>query len=291
MKFPLPEIRHNQTGFATLARLYFSTQECFLEDIEIDMRSTSWFDADMCAAFGAILYRLESNLNTVNLVNICPSVEEILSKNRFLNHYSRIGNTPDHWGTTIPYHRFNIGDGLYFLDYIVNEFSNQPELPKMSPGLFRKFCESIFEIFSNAAQHSDTELGVFSCGQFFPKRNELNFMVVDLGIGMREKVRRHLKSDITPEGAIEWATQERNTTRHSDIPGGLGLTLLREFISLNGGRIQIISDTGYWYREDRRAVAKRLDNPFPGTAVSITINTSDTNSYRLSSESQTDDIF
>lgn len=291
MKFPLPKIHHDQSGFATLARLYFSTRECFFEDIEIDMRSTSWFDADMCAAFGAILYRLESDLNTVSLTNIHPSVEEILLKNSFLSHYGWTDDTPDYWGTTIPYHRFNIEDDRYFFDYIVNGFSHQPELPKMSLGLFRKFCESVSEIFGNAAQHSDTELGIFSCGQFFPKRNELNFMVVDLGVGMREKVRRHLKSDITSEGAIEWATQERNTTRQNDIPGGLGLTLLREFISLNRGRIQIISDTGYWYWENHRTATKRLDNPFPGTVVSITINTSDTGSYRLSSESQTDDIF
>ena len=291
MKFSLPEIRHDQAGFATLARLYSSTQECFFEDIEIDMQSASWFDADMCAAFGAILYRLERDLNTVNLTNIHPSVEEILLKNSFLSHYGRTEDTPDYWGTTIPYHRFNIEDGRYFFDYIVNAFSHQPELPKMSPELFRKFCESVFEIFSNAVLHSDTELGIFSCGQFFPKRNELNFIVVDLGVGMRERVRRHLDRDITPEGAIEWATQERNTTKHSDIPGGLGLTLLREFISLNGGRIQIISDTGYWYWENRRTATKRLDNPFPGTVVSIAINTSDTSSYRLSSESQTDDIF
>lgn len=51
------------------------------------MQATDWLDADMCASFGAILYRLEENLNTVRLTNTRPVVRNILSKNGFLSHY------------------------------------------------------------------------------------------------------------------------------------------------------------------------------------------------------------
>ena len=47
------------------------------------MKETHWFDADMCAVFGAILYSLEKRLNTVSLIHISSSIEEILSKKRF----------------------------------------------------------------------------------------------------------------------------------------------------------------------------------------------------------------
>lgn len=89
MKVVLREIRHDREGFAALAKLHAQTEQCFFDDVEIDMRSTTWFDADMCAPFGAVLYRLGDQLNTINLIHICSNVEQILSKNGFLSHYGR----------------------------------------------------------------------------------------------------------------------------------------------------------------------------------------------------------
>ena len=77
------------------------------------MSTTSWFDADMCAAFGAILYSLSDNLNTVRLTNIKPKVENILSRNGFLSNYGR-EKIPDRYGTTIPYQRLDVKDDRYF---------------------------------------------------------------------------------------------------------------------------------------------------------------------------------
>ena len=108
---------------------------------------------------------------------------------------------------------------------------------------------------------------------------------------MRRNIRRYLGTNLAPEEAIEWATRESNTTKRENIPGGLGLKLLREFIDLNHGRLQIVSDAGYWRRRSQRTTTARLEHPFPGTVVSVEINTADQNSYGLSSELTTDDIF
>lgn len=105
------------------------------------------------------------------------------------------------------------------------------------------------------------------------------------------KICRYLGTDLAPEEAIEWATREYNTTKRDNIPGGLGLKLLREFIDLNEGYLQIVSDAGYWRRRSRRTTSMRLEHPFPGTVVSVEINTADQNSYSLSSEHTADDIF
>lgn len=290
MKLSLPEIHHDQAGFEALIRLHAQTKDCLFDDIDIDMGATTWFDADMCAAFGAILYRLGDNLNTVKLINIRPGVEGILSKNGFLSHYGR-EKIPDLWGTTIPYRRFDVKDDHYFADYIETELMHRSEMPVMSPGLLKKFRESIFEIFSNAVLHSRTEQGIFNCGQFFPARHQLDFSVTDLGIGIRQNVKENTGLDLAPEDAIAWATEGRNTTKRGQIPGGLGLKLLGEFIDLNGGRIQIVSDAGYWRREKDKTVAARLSQPFPGTVVSVEINTADTQSYALTSELSEADIF
>lgn len=290
MKFSLPEIRHDQAGFEALIHLHAQTKDCLFDDINIDMSGAAWFDADMCAAFGAILYRLGEELNTVRLMNVRPSVEKILSKNAFLSHYGR-EKIPDQWGTTIPYQRFDVKDDRYFADYIETELMHRSEMPAMLPGLLKKFRESIFEIFSNAVLHSRTEQGIFSCGQFFPARHQLDFSVADLGIGIRRNVQENTGIALPPEAAIAWATEGRNTTKRGQIPGGLGLKLLGEFIDLNGGRIQIVSDAGYWRRENRQTVTTRLSQPFPGTVVSVEINTADTQTYALTSELSEDDIF
>jgi hypothetical protein len=290
LKIRLPEIRHNQEGFETLVRLRSKTKGCLFDDIEIDMTWTSWFDADMCAPFGAILYKLSDNMNTVKLVNAPNAITRILSKNGFLSHYGG-DKLPDTWGTTIPYRRFEAKDDRYFASYIEEEFIRRSEMPRMSVGLAKKFRESVFEIFSNAVIHSQTKLGIFSCGQYFPKRDRLDFAVADLGIGIRRNVMRNAGLNLRADEAIAWATAERNTTKRGRIPGGLGLKLLKEFITLNRGRIQIVSDSGYWALEQGEAISKELKYSFPGTVVSIEIDTADKRSYKLSSEISEKDIF
>jgi hypothetical protein len=138
LKFDLPDIRHNKNGFETLVFLYKQFIGCFFETIEIDLKNTTWFDAHMCAAFGAILYRLSVNVNTIKMINMRPQIEEILAKNGFLSHYGR-EKIPDRWGTTIPYHRFNIKDDRYFAEYVERELMSRAEVPKMSQSLQKKF--------------------------------------------------------------------------------------------------------------------------------------------------------
>ena len=75
------------------------------------------------------------------------------------------------------------------------------------------------------------------------------------------------------------------------ISGGIGLSLLTEFIKFNKGKFQIISGDGI-YEVGEKEKAGFLDFPFPGTIVNMEFRTDDSNSYRLSSESDnTDDIF
>ncbi|MHB1162791.1 MAG: ATP-binding protein, partial [Chloroflexota bacterium] len=290
LRLPIPSIRHDLTGFQALAQLNAQAGDVFFEDIDITMADVRWFDADMSAPFGAILHRLGDNLNTVRLLDMHRQVETILSKNSFLATFGR-DKLPDTWGTTVHYQRFDPQDGRYFAQYVQDKLVARSEIPRMSPGLLKRFRESVFEIFSNSVIHSQTKLGIFRCGQYYPEGNRLNFAVADLGIGIRNNIKLNLGIDLAPEQAIDWAAAARNTTKRGRIPGGLGLKLLRKFISLNGGRIQIVSDAGYWCQDNDTVSARHLRYPFPGTVVNIEINTSDTQSYVLSSETSPADIF
>ncbi|RKU30227.1 ATP-binding protein [Candidatus Poribacteria bacterium] len=290
MRVSLPKIDNDYEGYDALACFYSQTENLELDRIEVDMSETDWLSADMCAAFGAILHRLNTRLNKVNLLNIRENVMDILSRNGFLSHYG--GDLiPDEWQTTISYRRFDVKDDHFFANYIEEEFIQRSELPTMTHELLKKFRESIFEIFSNAVLHSQTELGIFCCGQLFPNQNRLVFTIADLGIGICKNINLKKGWKLTPTEAINWAIQEGNTTKSSNLPGGLGLILLCDFIDLNNGCLHIVSDAGYWERRCQRIITEELSKPFPGTIVSLEIDTSDTNTYGLNSELKPDDIF
>ena len=283
-------IGHNVESFIHFAALYDRTKEIIFDEIIIDMRETAWFAADMCAVFGAILHSLGNRLNKVSLINLNPAVEDVLSKNGFLSHYGG-AQIPDAWYTTISYKRFDVTDERHFANYIDSEFISRSEIPGMSDILFKRFRESVFEIYSNAVLHSQTDMGIFSCGQFFPSKARLVFTVVDLGIGIRTNINNYTDQELTAEEAIIWATEEGNSTKPDNLPGGLGLKLLRDFIDLNGGRIQIVSDMGFWQRRNKKVKSNLIEYPFPGTVVSVDINTADSNTYALETELNADDIF
>ncbi len=118
--------------------------------------------------------------------------------------------------------------------------------------------------------------------------------MADLGIGICQNIEDYTGFKFSPEEAIIWATKEFNSTKNSKlpgVPGGLGLKILCDFIDLNGGCIRIVSDAGYWRRRDSKIVTRPLNYPFPGTVVSVEINTADTSAYKLASELNPEDIF
>lgn len=283
MIISLPSIRHDKAGFESLVNLWTQTKQYSFSGISIDMSAVDWFDADMCAILGGILYRLTSNSNSINLINIHSEVESILLKNGFLSYYGH-AQIPDCWGTTIPYKRFNLEQQQHFAQYIDDKLMNRQELPVMSKGLKKKFEKSLHEIFSNADAHSQTQHGIHCCGQFFPRRNRINFSITDLGIGMRQNIKEKKGEDLSPEDAIKWATSGNKTTKTGNIPGGLGLKFICDFIKLNHGHLQIVSDAGYWRLDKFQEISGPLSHPFPGTVVCLEINTADTNSYLLSTE-------
>ena len=274
-----PRICRDQGGFAYLARLNARIQHCFLDTITVDMERTIWFDADMCAVLGAILHKASNNVNAVEIIRIQPDVEKALSRNGFLRSYGR-WQPSDRYGTTIAYRRFNRAEHQLFAQY-VDGFIQHQRIPKMSNRLLRALRRNVQEIFGNSALHSRSDLGVFSCGQFFRTKEWLAFAVADLGVGIQQNVKEHLRWEMTPEQAIDWAVRDNHTTRRDRVPGGMGLAILQQFIDWNGGCIQIVSDAGYWQRTKGRNVTANLGNPFPGTIVSIEINTADPKVYDL----------
>jgi hypothetical protein len=289
VKVAMSNLSNDLQGFAQLIGLYHQLKNAFLEDIHIDMSGVGWLAANMCAPLGAILHQVSSNVNTVSFTDIKPSVEAILRRNGFLSNYGH-PHLPNGFGTTVPYQRFETKDDRYFGRYISEHLIGK-RIPAMSLGLRKKFQESIFEIFSNAVLHSQTQLGIFSCGQYFRQKQRLDLSISDLGIGLRRNIEQKIGLKLSSEQAIEWALTAEHTTKTGPVPGGLGLKLLREFITMNQGRMQMVSDQGYWEAKGGQVVRQSFAAPFPGTVVNLEFNTADRNSYCLTDEIRPEDIF
>jgi hypothetical protein len=206
----------------------------------------------------------------------------------FLTYYGKKREV-DANHTTIKFQKLTPADGKYFKKYVIEELISRTELPKMSFALKERMVEAIYEIFINAQIHSETK-NIYTCGQFFPNKNKIEFTVVDTGIGFKDRINSRFNSDLNAEQSITWAVKDGHTTKKT-ISGGIGLALLKEFITKNKGKMQIVSDAGFYQYGVQGVVSGSFAGQFPGTIVNLQFCTDDENSYVLKNEIDINDIF
>ena len=289
MIFRLSTIHSDQSGFDHLGSFAEGTKELFGSRLELDFVRCGFFDANMAAPLAAILARIADRYNAIEIVNVPSGIERILRKNRFLTLYN-YEKLLDSNLTTIPFRRIQLTDAGRFEDYLGRHLRGKG-IPKMTEGLGKVFKQSVFEVFQNSVMHSESKLGIFACGQFFPQLQRLDFTLSDAGVGIRTNVRRVFEKNISSVDAIRWALVEGHTTKTGAQPGGVGLKFLKDFIAFNRGKIQIASRRGFYECVANEETFVRMDADFPGTVVNLEINTADTASYRLTSEISPDNIF
>ena len=284
---PIPRIKSNIEGFRGLAQIYEAASSS--SDKEICLQMPSWLDADMMAILGGIFVLLRAQGKKISIIwqqgLSADRVRLIALKNLFLKRmgYGEEKVAKDINKTTIQFQIFQPQQEKEFNDYVCQHFvPGKKGLFKMSDKVLKEFRRSIFELYSNASDHSSTQQGIFVCGQFFPGKKELVFMVADLGIGVAERIKESLGKNLSQEEALRWAFQASNTTRKG--AGGHGLKLLKEAVSLNKGSIQFVSHKGYLSIEGTDEIFEMLEYPFPGTAVCIKFRTNDKNTYYFKDE-------
>lgn len=282
-QIPLKNLNNDLEGFESIGQIWADLQDERENEIALNARNVSWLSGEMCAALGALMHRVELAPNRVEIKGMGSTIRNALRRNRFLTVFG-IEPKQDSWKTTVPYRQFTIYEVLDFSNYALESLVTRNEMPDMTEPLRRRIIEQFCELFENAVSHSETEFGIHSCGQYYRTKQRLNFVLVDMGIGIPASIGKKYNDGLpfaSPEEAIKWATEGANTSRMGSIPGGLGLKLLRKFIDLNGGEIQIASDYGYWRLSVNGEQTRRLKTPFPGTAVSVSINTADRKKYSI----------
>jgi hypothetical protein len=286
----LSTIHSSQDGYERLAELAKATVKLRTDRLELDLSHVGFFDANMAAPLGAVLARVADRFNAVEIVNVPELVERVLRKNGFLARF-RYQPLEDTNRTTIPFRRLQRTDVGLFEEYLQRHLKGKG-IPLMTEGLGKVFKEKLFEVFQNAVIHAESELGIFVCGQFFPQKQKLDLTIADGGIGIRENVRRYFNNPkIASVPSIRWALQEGHTTKKGKQPGGLGLKFLHDFTRLNKGRIHIVSRFGFYEFNAGEESFAKMASDYPGTAVTLEVNTADTAAYCLASEVSPEGIF
>ena len=264
------------------------------ETVVLDFSPLKWIDANLLAAFGAIL---EANLKRVKIRyvknSIQPQIEKLLAKNNFGEHF-QLDKMVDSNDTIINYKVTNGDDIKEFAKYFKENVLLRSAMPSLSDGLKDKILENVLEIFGNAPMHGGCK-NVFSCGQIFPQKSLIKFTIANTGHTIKENVvdyfAHELNKNSFPTNSISWATAENHSTKKivNGKSGGLGLYYLKRFIRENKGSIKICSSDEFWQYNNNVETTEFLPYDFPGTIVTIEINTDDKNIYYLKQE--VDEVF
>ena len=221
------------------------------------------------------------------------TVKDTVLKNLIKNNfYSSFDDDKQaSFGNTIPYREHNSEDKVSIIDYLKNQWLGRGWM-NISAALQEAIIGNVWEIYANAFEHGKSPIGVISCGQHFPKKHILKLTVVDFGLGIPVNVNSYRnifkEPQISADESLKWAFQRTNSTRISDNPGGLGLDLLKQFIILNKGQLEVFSNQGYALIDDKKEEYLNRSSFFEGTLVNITFNCNDS-FYCLSSEVDNDE--
>lgn len=153
----------------------------------------------------------------------------------------------------------------------------------ISNGLRDAIAGQVSEIYLNAFEHSQSQIGVFSCGQHYEGTGLLQLSVVDFGLGIPTTVRAlPQNSELSTCEALQWAFTLGNSSK-KEICSGMGLSLLESFIATNQGNLSLYTHDGRVMVNDNGARYENLYTSFSGTLVNIALRC-DEHYYCLESE-------
>ena len=226
--------------------------------------------------FTALLGALIDNCESYEIIEPRKEkVKTVLSKNDFFPTYTSLLKLNDASQSVIEYEKFALDDldkqNIFFDRLIADELLKKKGVTNLSEKVLKIVSQNIIELFDNAREHSKSNKGIYIAGQFFPQKHKFDFTIVDMGVGIVENVNLFLGKKLESGEAIFWAMQKQNSTRIGE-PGGLGLALLKELILKSNGKIEIISNDGYYFIKNQEESYENLEISFKGTIINIEFN-------------------
>lgn len=270
----VPTINDDLGDFDTLFGLWTQVNDHELR-VTFDF-SRCWFLRQNAVAFlGGLARLIEYRGGTIQFdwASLHPDVGLNLAKNCFRDAFgdpTAIGT-----GHTIPYREDKESSKAGLMDYLKQRWLGRGWV-NVSPALRDAIVGPVWEIYANAFEHSRSPVGVFSCGQHYPQKRLLKLAVVDFGVGIPSNVRWFVRDDrLATNIALQWAFQPGNTTKPNGMGRGMGLDLLKEFVRLNKGRLEVFSHDGYARIDEREERYETRQSMFEGTVLNISLQCDD----------------
>jgi len=288
----LPEsLKSDQEGFEFMTKLLNQTYERFCHYV-FDFSEVRFFEANLSVILGAIYKEKKSTFITFGIkgMNNNNFLKTTLSNNGFLNLFDdKISEKKLSSG--IPFRKFDMKNEAEFQNYIYNYVFEKHGIPELSPGAKKKIYRSIFEIYENAVKHSGAS-NIYVCGQSYGNKKRMALTMIDIGHSIKKNVNEFNDKyrNYSGKESINWAVQYGNTTKKGEA-GGLGFDLIRNFLKLNKGKLQIYSANGYWQEKAGSVDSYDTKEHLLGTIINIEFNLLDKNNYVTDEEISLKDIF
>ena len=296
----IPTINDNLSDFDKLFELWGVVKGCS-SDVKFDFSECDFLRPNAIAFLGGLARLVKSRNGRVtfdwNTAN--DKILATLRQNRFAHVFGYVGVLGGP-GRSIPY-REDQTQSIYasdvkddIIDYLAHEWLGHGWVD-VSDKLRNAIAGRVWEIYANAFLHAESGIGVFSCGQYFWRMGLLKLAVVDFGVGIPATVREFFKDypsskQFSATGCLEWAFTPGNTTKVEGTGRGIGLDMLKEFVYVNRGILEIYSEDGYALIRPRKHKFGNMSSFFEGTVVNITLRC-DERSYRLAEEGPSGPLF
>lgn len=283
----IPTVNDSPSDFETLFRIWDQVNDYEL-DVKFDLSRCGFLRPNAIAFLGGLARLIESRMGKVSFDwNTCTN--DAVMANLCQNGFAGMFEYPTSaWtGESIPYREDNVLDMNGIMDYLTDYWLGRGWV-HVSQRLRDAIVGRMWEIYNNAFEHSGSEIGMFSCGQHYKKDNDLILSAVDFGQGIPSKIRTFVDSDpraqdLPADACLRWAFKRGNSTCPEGVARGLGLDLLREFIQINQGKLEIYSNEGYAIIDKDGERYENRDISFKGTVVHITLRC-DENLYHFKDE-------
>lgn len=281
-------VRTDKDGYSFLFDIYRQVNLQEVQPIAFDFSLCQFLDANLSSVLGALFDSLTGIGYEIWLRGVRTGVRRTLERNGFLKtmqgDFELSGKDREGF---VKYRMFSVSQGDEFKTYINEELINKQQFPKHTILAGKYINTNIYEIFVNAVTHGNCS-HVYCSGEFFPDKEppKLDMTIVNCGDTIERNVNAFLSRRNMPiresHHSIQWAIKEGNTTK--ETTGGLGLSMLIDFLNLNNGSMHIVSSDGFYSFSEGKDVLEKLDYPFPGTIVNMEFNFNDDNVYCMTNE-------
>ena len=284
-------IHSNYKGFQELLSIAQDYGDsCSGDRVILDFKANTWFDANLLPVIYAVVYLgKEKGIAGAYSNQTTCRLHKLLIRNGFAKCCFKLPHEPLKYESAIPFKIFLASDTYGFSAYIDSELVRY--FPQMDVSTKKAISTYIQELFGNAQIHGNCR-HVFTCGQHYGQNKKLDFTIVNLGDTIGDNVVRYLSEDGVqlPLNNIAWAVEPNHSTKKTNS-GGIGLSLMRDFIKFNKGKFQIISGNEFWELDGEAVHTKNFDNTFPGTIINIEIDQHNRNFYKYSHFTETEIVF